>query len=59
MEEKIIELNNYIDNLIDNAHEEYMKCSKKTEKVRLGAKIEVYWEIKNLVELILISELIK
>lgn len=56
MEEKVIELNNIIDGLIDKAHDEYMKCSNETEKVRLDGKIKAYWEVKNCVENILVIE---
>lgn len=56
MEEKVIELNNIIDDLIDKAHEEYMQCSNETEKVRLDGKIKAYWEVKNYVENILVIE---
>ena len=56
MEEKVIKLNNVISDLIEKAHNEYMQCSNETEKVRLDGKIKAYWEVKNLVENILVVE---
>ena len=54
MEEKVIELNNIIDSLIDIAHEEYFKYTDATEQARLDGKIKAYWEVKNYVENILV-----
>lgn len=54
MEEKVIELNCIIDNLIDIAHEEYFRYTDATEQARLDGKIKAYWEVKNLVENILV-----
>ena len=56
MEEKVIELNNIIDDLIDIAHEEYFKHTDVTEQARLDGKIKAYWEVKNCVENILTIE---
>lgn len=56
MEEKVIELNNIIDDLIDKAHEEYFKHTDVTEQARLDGKIKAYWEVKNYVENILVVE---
>ena len=56
MLKKVIELNNIIDDLIDNAHEEYMYCSSETDKAWLDGKIKAYWEVKNYVENILVME---
>lgn len=53
MEEKIIELNNIIDDLIDVAHEEYFKNTDVIEQAKLDGKIKAYWEVKNYVENIL------
>lgn len=52
MKEKVIELNNIIDDLIDVAHEEYFHVDE-TEQVRLDGKIKAYWEVKDYVENIL------
>jgi hypothetical protein len=56
MEERVIELNNIIDDLIDKAHEEYFKHTDATEQARLDGKIKAYWEVKNYVENILVVE---
>lgn len=56
MKEKVIELNNIIDDLIDKAHEEYFKYTDVTEQARLDGKIKAYWEVKNYVENILVVE---
>ena len=56
MEEKVVELNNIIDGLIDIAHEEYFKHTNTTEQARLDGKIKAYWEVKNYVANILVVE---
>jgi hypothetical protein len=52
---KIIQLNENIESLIDVAHETYMSTSETdTEnKARLDAQIQVYWNVKSMVEDIL------
>lgn len=52
IKEKVIELNNIVDDLIDIAHEEYFHADA-TEQARLDGKIKAYWEVKNYVENIL------
>jgi hypothetical protein len=56
MKEKVIELNDIIDNLIGIAHEEYFKHTDTTEQARLDGKIKAYWEVKDYVENILVVE---
>ena len=53
MIEKVIQLNDNIDSLIDVAHNVYMSCTDETEKVRLDGQIRAYWTVKGLVENIL------
>lgn len=55
MLEKVLELNDIIDNLIDLAHEKYLNSSDEAEKTKLDGKIKAYWEVKHYVENILIS----
>lgn len=50
MQEKIIKLNNIVDMLIDVAHDTYMACTDKIEKVRLDGQIRAYYTMKNHIE---------
>ena len=49
----LIKLNENIESLIDVAHDTYMACEDKTEKIRLDGQIKAYWNVKGLVEDIL------
>ena len=53
--DKLIQLNDNIESLIDVAHETYMSTSETdTEnRTRLDAQIQAYWNVKCLVENIL------
>ena len=50
MQEKIMNLNNIVNMLIDVAHDTYMACTDEIEKVRLDGQIRAYWTIKNHIE---------
>lgn len=50
--EKVIELNNTIDRLIDDANKEYTKSTDAIEQARLYGKIKAYMEIQNRVKVI-------
>ena len=52
---KLIQLNEDIESLIDVAHETYMSTSETdTEnRARLDAQIQAYWNVKSMVENIL------
>ena len=51
--EKILQLNENTESLIDVAHATYMGCTDETEKVRLDGQIRAYWQVKHMVEDIL------
>ena len=50
---KLIQLNENLESLIDVAHATYMGCTDETEKVRLDGQIRAYWQAKHMVEDIL------
>ena len=42
LENKVIELNHIIDDLIDIAHEEYFRHTNEVEQARIDGKIKAY-----------------
>lgn len=49
----LISLNDYIDDLIDIAHDKYMSCCNEIERVGFDGQIKAYWKVKERVENIL------
>lgn len=56
MKEKIVNLHNIVDMLIDVAHDTYMACTDEVEKARLDGQIRAYWTMKNHIEDALVEE---
>ena len=48
--DKVIQLNDNLESLIDVAHSVYMGCKNETEKARLDGQIRAYWQAKHMVE---------